>query len=121
MKRDMDIIRAIVLDVRNAEDSVAGVEGISKEDFVFHAQLLDEAGLVHAATSGGGVKPAANAIIWRLSWTGHDFADSIVDDTIWNKAKENILKPAASWSFGILLEYLKYEIKSNIPGLDKMP
>jgi hypothetical protein len=117
MKRDMDVIRAIVLEVRSSDSPVSRVDGIESDVFSTHAQLLEEAGLVHAAIQGD-KRAARAAVIFRLSWAGHDFADSIIDDTIWNKAKDNVIKPAASWSFGILLEYLKLEIKRNVPGLD---
>jgi len=117
MQRDMDVIRKIVLAVRAAPDIVPSVEGISGPDFAYHAQLLEEAGLVTAAIQGQGNRIAQVAVIFRLTWAGQDFADSILDDTLWNKAKENILKPSASWTFGILLEYLKFEIRQRIPGL----
>jgi len=120
MHRDMDVIRKIVLAVRSAPDAVSSVDGITKQDFAYHAQLLDEAGLISAAIQGQGKRIAETAVIFRLTWAGQDFADSIIDDTLWNKAKENIIKPSASWTFGILLEYLKYEIKRRIPGLDQL-
>jgi len=118
MKRDMDLIRQIVLAANASEGIVNGIEGVSKEQFAAHVQLLDEAGLLVAAINGGPKRLPLAAVVYRLTWAGHDFADSIVDDTLWNKAKENVLKPASSWTFGILLEYLKAEIRRNIPGLD---
>jgi hypothetical protein len=35
------------------------------------------------------------------------------DDTIWKKAKEQVLKPGASWSFEILKEWAKHELKQK--------
>jgi hypothetical protein len=49
-----------------------------------------------------------------------DFADAIVDDTLWRKAKDQVIKPSASWTFGILLGYLRAEIGRGVPGLDKL-
>jgi hypothetical protein len=124
MKRNMDIIRKIILTVRDANGPVGSnaFDGIPEQEIAFHAQLLDEAGLVHAALLPEGTKKAArNAVIFRLTWAGHDFADSIIDDTLWNKAKENVIKPTASWTFSILLEYLKAEIRRRIPGLEGPP
>lgn len=117
MQRDMDVIRKIVLAVRSAAGVVNSVDGVSEADFAHHAQLLEEAGLIAAAIQGQGKRVAQEAVIFRLTWSGQDFADSILDDTLWNKAKENIIKPTASWTFGILLDYLKFEIKQQIPGL----
>jgi hypothetical protein len=124
MKRNMDTIRKIVLAVRESDGPVSshGFDGIPEPEFAFHAQLLVEAGLVHVTLLPEQCKkPARNAVIFRLTWAGHDFADSIVDDTLWNKAKENVIKPTASWTFAILLDYLKVEIRRRIPGLDSIP
>ena len=117
MMRDMDLIRKIMLAARETEGVVNGIDGVDKEMFAAHVQLLDEAGLLVAAINGTSKRLPVAAIVYRLTWSGHDFADSIIDNTLWNKAKENVIKPASSWTFGILLEYLKAEIRSNIPGL----
>jgi hypothetical protein len=121
MKRDMDIIRKIILAVQEAPGPIFKVEGIDQTDFNYHVQLIDEAGLAVAVLSKGQMGIPNKAGIFRLTWAGHDFADSITDDTIWEKAKDNVIKPSASWSFGILLEYLKFEIKRHIPGMENLP
>ena len=117
MNRDMDVIRQIVLAVRDFSEPLAKVDGIEPAVFNYHAQLLDEAGLVKASLGCSDKRPPSVALIFRLTWDGHDFADSITDNTVWQKAKDTVIKPTASWTFGILLEYLKMEIKSHIPGL----
>jgi hypothetical protein len=77
-----------------------------------------QARLIHAALHGGNYKRAAlAAVIWRLTWGGHEFADSIVSDTLWNKAKAEIMKPAASWTFRVLLQWLKDQILADIPSI----
>lgn len=119
MKRDMDVIRKIVLAVDNAPGVVSSVDGIDEDIFNYHAYLLIEADLAKGRAMN--VDQSVNPVvvdIFRLTWAGHDFADAIKDDTIWKKAKENVMKPAASWSFGILVEYLKMEAKARIPGLE---
>ena len=116
MGRNMDIIRAIVLAARESSSHVNHVEDISKEDYLFHAALLEEAGLVRAAIQETQGK-VRSAIIFRLTWAGQDFADSILDDTVWNKAKDAVIKPAISFSFGILVEYLKQEALRKL-GID---
>jgi hypothetical protein len=118
MKRDMDLIRQIVLAVQTAPGPIFKVEGIDQQDFNVHTQLLEEAGLIVASLSKGQMGIPNKAAIFRLTWAGHDFADSITDDTLWKKAKDNVIKPSASWTFSILLEYLKFEIKRHIPGLE---
>ena len=60
------------------------------------------------------------ALIWRLTWAGQDFADAISSDTLWCKAKENVLKPAGSWTFDVLKEWLKAEILQGLPTIRKL-
>lgn len=114
MQRDMDLIRRITLAVHQSDKPVASLEGVGRDVFAQHVQLMSEAGLVYAALQPNDMRPATTAVIWRLTWAGHEFADAIMDDTIWNKAKENVIKPAASWTFGILVEYLKVQINHSI-------
>ena len=111
MKRDIDVIRAIVLAVRDADGSIDEVTGIDEKQFAFHAQLLEEAGLVTAQFRRPREIMAESAIIYRLTWDGHDFADSIADDTIWNMAKEHLLGSSSAWTFDILREIVTATIK----------
>lgn len=115
MKRDMDVIRQIVLAAREANDPLSGLDGMDSDVFASHVILLEEAGLVKA-TSREQHGKAFVAVLYRLTWTGHDFADAIKEDNLWRKAKETVLKPTASWTFGILVDYLKGEISSRLPG-----
>ena len=115
MKRDMDVIRQIVLAVREAQGVVREVPGIEQALYFEHALLLEEAGLIQASIQVTQHRVTV-ALIWRLTWAGQDFADAITDDTLWRKAKDNVLKPAGSWTFGVLLEYLKSEITGRLPS-----
>lgn len=115
MKRDMDVIRQIVLAARDAEGPLDRIPGMEETVFADHVLLLDEAGLVKAAVREFDGRALA-AILFRLTWTGHEFADSINDDTLWRKAKDMVIKPAGSWTFGILAEVVKTEITRRLGG-----
>lgn len=116
MKRDMDVIRKLVLTLRDTDKPVTKVEGLDSATYLTHAQLLIEAGLAEgsAAKTINGHSYPASVMLTRLTWQGHDFADSVMDDTLWKKAKENVIKPSASWTFGILAEWIKMEAKSRL-------
>lgn len=116
MKRDMDVIRQIVLAVRDARGVVREVEGIDQATYIEHAQLLHEAGLIDASIQVVQHR-ATVALIWRLTWAGQDFAQAVTPDSLWSKAKDNVLKPAGSWTFGVLLDWLKGEITAGLPGV----
>ena len=102
MKRDMDLIRQIVLAVRESSTPIEGLGGVEQVVFFEHVRLLVEAGFVEAKAFASG-----EVEVSRLTWDGHNFADSILSDSVWNKAKMDVIKPTLSWSFAVLQEYLK--------------
>jgi hypothetical protein len=108
MKRDLDVIRSLLL---KAESS-SGHFPCETEEEIYNAVLLQDAGLIE-----GRFAPATNpqmAVILRLTWQGHDFLDAARNDTIWNKAKENFLKPGISWTFSIVFDFLKAEAQRQV-------
>ena len=117
MKRDMDIIRQIVLAVRDSDGVVRGLEGVEFEVYAEHVRLLDEAGLIDASIQVVPQRRVIAALVWRLTWAGQDFADAISSDTLWHKAKETVIKPTGSWTFDVLKEWLKTEISQGLPAL----
>lgn len=116
MKRDMDVIREIVLAVSEASDPISRLEGISDDAFAFHAQLLEEAGLIEAAIHPKGKRIAEDALIWRLTWAGSDFADSIRSPEVWDKTKSGALA-AGGFTVDLLKDLAKGFIKKQIEDL----
>lgn len=117
MRRDMDLIRTILFKIEEAENNPyepfhVFVDGVEDEKVSYHVWLLADAGLILAEdmTTCSGYSIDAKC----LTWKGHEFLQSIRDDTVWNKAKEKVLKPAASWSFALLSEWLKMEASHKL-------
>lgn len=79
----------------------------------YRPKLRDPAGAYYREPSKEG-RVLSITLIWRLTWSGQDFAQSIMDDTLWRKAKENVLKPLGSWTFAVLGDYLNGEIIGGI-------
>jgi hypothetical protein len=119
MKRDMDIIRRIILETAELPygETLESLEGIAEEAFITHVIWLREAGLIEADAMAGSGSMVKYAIVSRLTWSGCEFADAIQDDTLWNKAKEVVLKPGLSFTFDTLKEWLKAEIKNGLPSI----
>ncbi|OQA32204.1 MAG: hypothetical protein BWY57_02141 [Betaproteobacteria bacterium ADurb.Bin341] len=122
MKRDMDLVRRIILATTELPygETLNELEGVSQEEFAMHAIWLQEAGLIDAIAQAGSGSSAKFAIISRLTWDGCEFADAIASDTLWNKAKENVFKPGISFTFDILKDWLKAEIVQGFPTLVKL-
>jgi hypothetical protein len=114
----MDIIRLILMQQETGE-APPDLAKYPEDLVVYNVALMKDAGLLVAEIREGyGGSPRRAAII-RMTWAGHDFLDAARDDTLWRKAKEKVIRPTASWTFGILLEWLKHEIRSRIPGLEE--
>lgn len=109
MKRDMDLARYILLQ-KEAEQPIIG----DKAPIVYHIALLKEAGFVEAVVRNDHLGVPSDAAILKLTWEGHDFLDAMRDDKIWRLAKEKFIKPGVSWTFSILLEWLKQQAHQRI-------
>ncbi|CAJ49061.1 DUF2513 domain-containing protein [Bordetella avium] len=118
MKRDMDLIRKIALAAEDLEygTTLERLDGVSETDFFQHVQWMQEAGLVQANITQF-LDGAGNAVIFRLTWDGCEFADSVRDATIWRKAKDTVIKPTGSFTFGLLRDWLRQEIMQGLPTL----
>jgi len=115
MKRDMEMIRQILIDVE-AHDSAKPCLQVDDANAAYQIALMKEAGLVEAIILEDGQGLPRAAALLRLTWSGHDFLDSSRDSKIWKMAVEHIIKPGASWSFSILSEWLKQEAHRHIFG-----
>lgn len=118
MKRDLDLIRKILL-AMEAEDcgfpeSELQIEGFTEEQIGFHVHLLGQAGLALVADSSYAENLLPSAIPMSITWTGYEFLEAAKDDTLWNIAKVKVIKPAGGVAFGVLVDWLKAEVKANL-------
>jgi len=119
MKRDMDLVRKILLSLEERNEFVGTIvpeiEGYSKNQIFYHIKLMAEADLVvaHDLTSSAGPHLAVS----RLTTWGHDFLDSARSESIWEKAKEVVLSTGSSLTVDALkfalMEIIKSAIKAN--------
>jgi len=115
MKRDMELIRLLLLEQELGE-ALPELSTYTEEAVLYNYKIMADAELIEARFHPDKGVPA-NAIIYRLTWAGHDFLDSSRDSKIWKLAKEQILKPGASWTFSLLVEWLKQEARNRIFGV----
>jgi hypothetical protein len=91
MKRDMDLIRAILLEVEKSPSpggSRIEILGHSREELYYNAQQAQDAGLIDAR-----FLPNSDEFhVLRLTYAGHEFLDAARNDTLWAKAKETVIK-----------------------------
>lgn len=120
MKRDMDLIRRIAIETAElpAGHVMTGLEDVEQWAFAEHVAWMQEAGLLDADLirfKSRGDAPKVN--VRRLTWDGCEFLDAVRSDTIWKKAKESVIKPTASFTFGLLKEWLANELRNGFPTL----
>ncbi len=110
MKRDMDLVRQILLKIEEHEHGRAPtelvIEGHTDEEVGYHVHLMGQAGLLKVAdvTDMGSASPEAIPI--GMMWAGHDFLDAAREPSLWEKAKQKLGAGFASVSFDVLKELL---------------
>ena len=120
MKRDMDLIRLLLLEQEQGEPP-AGLSEYPQDVQAYHAALLVEAGLVVGIVDEGPSGEVAATIVNRLTWAGHDFLDAARSDTTWNKVKGKVVKSGLSLTFSTLLEVLKFEAHAQLAKQGLLP
>jgi len=95
VKRDMDLIRAMLLAIESDPSGFAPkieIPDYTEEQINYHAFLLGEAGLAEVSSITTNSSKSPEAMVKHLTWAGHEFLDSARDNTIWNQAKDKIGK-----------------------------
>ncbi len=116
----MDLIRRIALatEALPPGKTLHELDGVSEIAFFEHARWMAEAGLLHVLGSEYlDQDEPGDVTVQRLTWAGCEFADAARSDTLWKKAKEQVIKPGASFTFDLLKEWLKAEIAQGLPTL----
>ena len=89
MKRDLELLRKILLAVEDAAPSWApklSVEGYSPAQIGYHSYLLIDAGLARGADVTTHSSTGPEALVRGLTWAGHEFAELARDDARWKRA-----------------------------------
>ena len=118
MKRDMDLVRAILNVIEeqhlpNTGNWAPTIEGYDAATILAHVELLNDAGLLKAKIMKG-LGGSGGAHITGITWAGYEFINAAKDETIWVKAKSAILKHGSSMTFDLLLELLKAETRKRL-------
>lgn len=110
MKRDMELIRKLILSIEDHPSAWApadlSIDGYTQEQIAYHAYLLVDAGLATGVDVTHLNSPAPAYRILHLTWAGHEFADACREENIWRKAMDTVKRTAGTVSFQILKELL---------------
>lgn len=121
MKRDMDLVRELLLRLEaipmpavggialTYDDKSLAVEGKSVEEVAYALKLIRDAGFLKVTPT----QPANGVAFLGMTWAGHDFVDTIRDPEIWTKTKEGATK-AGGFTVDLLADLAKGLIKTQI-------
>jgi hypothetical protein len=125
MRRDMDLVRELVLRIEafpapdgpldsywqlDASQPAMKFEGYTDAEVNYHVRLLAQAGFLVGVKELGG---SSDVMAKGLSWSGHDFAASVRDPEIWHATKEGA-KKVGGFSVDLLVALAKGFIKKKI-------
>lgn len=117
MKRDMELVRQILLRLNEHEHGFApdelAIEGFTEDQIGYHCLLLDEAGLIQAVDTStiSALSPSAHPI--RLKWEGHEFIENAQNEKEWNQTKEAVGK-LGDVSFSVWASVLSQVVMQNL-------
>lgn len=126
MKRNLNLIRKILLDIENAPPGkVISASNFNYEEFeeliiAEHLKLLIDAKFLEGKfiqdlLSDGSIEIFCS--IYRLTWDGHEFLANAKNDTIWKKVTSQAEEKGESISLFVLNQLLASATKKYL-GLD---
>lgn len=117
MKRDIDLIRKLLLYFDEKPDDhmveCPQVEGYTDLQIRYHLILMYEAGFLRCEKEVTETGRIIKVYPFSLTWSGHEFINAAKDDSLWAKAKDKFCNGTASFTFDIILEWLKASIVSS--------
>jgi hypothetical protein len=119
MKRDMELIRKMVLLVEDhpsgSAPSQLNIEGYDDDEIGYHAYLLVDSGLADGTSTAHLTSSSPQYRITRLTSAGHDFADRARNQYVWNEVMTDIKKRGlTSVTFDVLRRLLDKVIRKRL-------
>lgn len=122
MKRDMDLVREILLKVEKAETALLVDAFYSLDEnktlIHYHLDLLIKHGFLDGNLQGSWSSRVVYGQINGLTWDGQDFLEAMRSETVWKKAKSVIAGSVGSTTFDVIkyacVEVSKAMIKAQL-------
>ena len=113
MRRDMDVIREVLLEVESySGNRFLAYNGRDDEVKAYHAMLLKEEGYIKGSGALGGTVLAR-----RSTWEGHELLDNIRDDGVWSSVKQKLGDVSGSASLEIVKTIAAIAVKDTLTKL----
>jgi hypothetical protein len=110
MKRDMDLVRQLIMQIADSERPLsldAFITDYSRGMVIYHLELLQAHGFIDGQqTKSWGGETATYTVI-GLTWDGQDFCDALSDQKVWNRTKNIITKTVGTTTFDVIRKTLE--------------
>src|SRR5260221_12779162 len=90
MKRDLDLIRRILLALEEENSELLTPD--NQELVCHHVQLLVDAGYVEGRVRWDRESNPRGYVVQRITMNGYDYLDSVRDPKVWNETKSVLEK-----------------------------
>ncbi len=107
MKRDIDLVRSILIYVENAADEVDADEMATErwpiEAVAYHVRLMAHHGLVDVSRDARDMN--GNTIeltVAGITWDGQDYLDSIREPKVWGRVKKALAGTVGSTTLDVV-------------------
>lgn len=121
MKRDLDLVRAILLAMEAHPSGFAPepftVRGYDQEVIGHHIWLMAQGHLVTATEVTASHDHSPIALPGAITWQGHEFLDAARNERVWRKLKAELKDRGVTLPFA-LIEDLVRKIAASLAGLD---
>ena len=107
MKRNWEVIREILIKLEELPNTDSGLQlsdfpSEKAYEYAYHVELLIEAGIVEGQMSKAAGPGPAHFFAHRLTWTGHEFLDSVRSSTVWSKTKKAFAAKGIEMTFDLV-------------------
>lgn len=122
MKRDMDLVRSILIAAEKSDGPLDVLKlcesGISARDAAFQVELMEAHGLIEATCKCSFEHMPTIVKVKSLTWEGYDYLDAIRSDSVWQRSKAAIKEAVGDAPLSVIKEVCSElasaMIKSNL-------
>jgi Hypothetical protein (DUF2513) len=112
MKRDMELIRELMLAIESRDDTEYWAENLEVSgdrditEIKGHLELLVDAGFIEATVNYDNGSGSPYILIDKISWDGHEFLGNARNESVWKKAMLIVTEKGGGVSVGVLMQVL---------------
>ena len=110
MKRELELIRKIILSIEDSESAwaprIMPFDVYTAAQIGYHSWLVVDAGLARGGETTHMGSDGPEAVISSLTWTGHEFAEAARNETRWNTAIAVVREKTGTVTVAVLTQVL---------------